>query len=361
MTKKVLLICGSELCNAGVPNVIMKIVRGLQSSYTFDVLCLSEKYGEYDAEFSSYGGKIYRLPLPDYASNKVLYPIRAFKVEKELKRVLSQTTYDIIHCNCGIDSGICLMVSKRFGVPVRISHAHGTYSRKGKNYILRAYNYIQKQLIKQNATKLLACSSIAGDSLFSGAKYDNILNPVDVEIYRNVKKCSHDGINLLQIGYYCENKNQLFTLKVLEELLESGIEARVHFIGFASEQDYYDKIKKYVANNNLEKSVCFLCSNADKVKELSWADFSMLPSESEGLPLVALESQCANTICLMSDHIPKDSNIGYGLFLGYNNVTEWVKAIIDLKNTHQEEYELTVDVSTKCYLRKMEAAYERSW
>ena len=67
MTKKVLLICGSELCNAGVPNVIMKIVRGLQSSYTFDVLCLSEKYGEYDAEFSSYGGKIYRLPLPDYA------------------------------------------------------------------------------------------------------------------------------------------------------------------------------------------------------------------------------------------------------------------------------------------------------
>lgn len=361
MAKRVLLICGSELCNAGVPNVIMTIVRGLRTSYDFDILCLSEKSGNYDNEFSSYGGKIYRMALPDYSSNKVFYPLRLFKVGKKIRELLRHNKYDVIHCNCGVDSGICLLIARWLGVQVRIGHAHGTYSRKGRNYILRAYIFIQKRLIAANATKLLACSNIAGETLFCGKKFENILNPVNVEIYKAVKKHEHSGIHLLQIGYYCENKNQLFSLRLLESLQMVGIDCTLHFIGFPSDKDYYAKIKQYVVDNKLGECVCFLPADTDKVEEFSWADYALLPSGSEGLPLVALEAQSANTICLMSDHVPVDSNIGLGFFLSYDNVEEWVKAITDLTTVSQNGgNQVVVDVSRECYLRKMEIAYERS-
>lgn len=57
MTRRVLLVVGGPLVNAGVPNVVMNIVRELHSEYTFDVLCLADGEGCHDKEFKPTRGR----------------------------------------------------------------------------------------------------------------------------------------------------------------------------------------------------------------------------------------------------------------------------------------------------------------
>ncbi len=358
MKKKVLLVCGSELCNAGVPNVIMTIVRGLQERYSFDILCFVANPGFFDDEFESYGGSIFRIDLPLYASNKFSYPLRWFKIKRELHTILSRTNYDIIHCHCGIDAGVCLYTAKRNHVPCRISHAHGTYIRKGKNILLRRYNSIQKSFIAINATTRLACSDIAGKTLFGGSHFENVLNPINIKEYEHISKIEHVGIHLLQIGYYCKNKNQMFSLRLLNCMKNMGIDCELHFIGFVTEEDYFKNMELYIHENELDDKVSFLPSDTDKRSAFAWADYTLVPSYSEGLSLVALESQCSETICLMSKHVPDDANIGYGIFLDSDDIDSWIETIIELQHNNEHRFDIRRDVSVEGYLECVKRAYE---
>ena len=184
----ILLVVGSNLCEAGVPSVIMQLVRKLHDRYIFDVLCFNDEEGYFDNEFLSYGGEIYRTRLVKYEENKILYLFRSKQIKKVLNEILKIKRYTVIHCNCGIESGICVKIAYKLGVRKRVVHAHGTYNRKGHNYFLRLYNYNNKCNILKYATNRIACSSIAGDTLFMGKSFINVLNPVDISLYENILK-----------------------------------------------------------------------------------------------------------------------------------------------------------------------------
>lgn len=324
MTRRVLLVVGGPLVNAGVPNVVMNIVRELHSEYTFDVLCLADGEGCHDKEFEAYGGTIYHVKTLEYAQHKLLFAKRMFQIRKAVSDLLEQKTYDVIHCHCGIDAGICLKVAQKYGVRQRIAHAHGTYIRKGRNYFLRFYNWLNKKMIVLYSTKRLACSELAGQTLFLGAAFDNVLNPVDVDFYHSTTKKQHSGLQLMQIGYYCKNKNQLFSLRIVKALLQKGIDVSIRFIGYASEPQYAESMKAYIVENALEERVTLLPSDADKRKHLSEVDYTLVPSESEGLPLVALESQAANVPCVLSNNVPADVNMGLAHYLSIEDLDAWV-------------------------------------
>ena len=187
--------------------MLMTLVESLHEEYSFDVVTLSDKPGYYDDAFSAYGGKIYRIPTFQYLQHKVLYPVSFFQIKAAMSRILQDNHYDVIHGHGGCQDAACHLVAARLGLPVRISHGHGTYDWKGCNLIMRSYLWISKRLIKKYATVRVACSSIAGDTLFLGDDYENVLNPVDVSQYTDIEKIPHEGINILQIGYFCKNKN----------------------------------------------------------------------------------------------------------------------------------------------------------
>lgn len=360
MRKRVLLIIGSPLLNAGVPNVVMNIVRELHSEYRFDVLCLTEGQGYHDKEFRSYGGTIYHVKTLEYAQHKLLFAQRMFQIRKAVSTLLKQKTYDVIHCHCGIDAGICLKVAQKYSVRQRIAHAHGTYIRKGRNYFLRFYNWLNKQMIVLYSTKRLACSELAGQTLFPGAAFDNVLNPVDVDFYHSTMKMHHSGVQLMQIGYYCKNKNQLFSLRIVKALLQKGIDVSIRFIGYASEPQYVEKMKAYIVENGLEERVAFLPSDADKRKHLSEVDYTLLPSESEGLPLVALESQAANVPCVLSNKVPADVNMGLAHYLSIDNIEAWVDFFTSPPTTTDCLDNRIFQLTPNKYAEKIGQAYECS-
>lgn len=357
--KNVLLVINSELINGGVPNVIMKIVRRLSDRFSFDIVTYYNGRGLYDEEFESYGGKIFRLSLLDYSKHKLSYPFRYCQIKKRVKRILKEKKYDVIHCHDGRESGIFLKFAEKAGVPVRISHAHGTYARGGNNKILLSYYSKCKKLIIKNSTKLLACSTQAGESLFGKADFTNVLNPVDA-YSSEVKRVEHEGFNLLQIGYYCENKNQLFSMKLLRALIDDGINARLTFIGFPQEADYYEKMLKAVNELSLSENVIFLPSDADKAKVFSETDLVLMPSFTEGLPLVALESQMAHVKCLLSDKISTDANIGLVTYAEYGNVDAWKDAALKIYRNETGVLKINIDtdlIETGGWCNRIEAIY----
>ena len=61
MKKRILMVFDKGLGRGGVESVIMSIVRNLSDTYTFDLLTNTNQTKDYDAEFISYGGKIFKI------------------------------------------------------------------------------------------------------------------------------------------------------------------------------------------------------------------------------------------------------------------------------------------------------------
>lgn len=200
--KRVLLVIEGALDDSGVPNVVMHTVRGLHGQYRFDVLCRATQPGSFDREFAGYGGTVYRMALPDYNVHPLLFLLRPLLLRRKLKALFHANAYDVVHCHSGFEAGLIARIAARHHVPVRIAHAHGTYQTKRKNPLLTAYHQWNRKQIEKDCTAKLACSGVAGETLYLNRTFCNILNPVDLSFYGNVEKIPHTGIHLLQIGYF---------------------------------------------------------------------------------------------------------------------------------------------------------------
>lgn len=360
MKKRILLLVGNELCVAGVPNVIMNIVRELHEFYTFDVLTFSNKAGKLDSEFRSYGGTIFTLELPRYPQHPIACFFAYHQLNAKIKDILRGNCYNAVHGHSGYFDGICLRAARHAGIPVRISHAHGTYIWHGRNFLVKAYLDFGKLMISQNATDRLACSDIAGKTLFLNQSYMDVLNPVDISQYANIEKKPHKGIHLLQIGYFCTLKNQIFSIKLLNHLRKHGVDAHLSLIGYPQEEKYQEEMSLQIARNNLTEHISFLSSEFDKREAFAQSDYCLLPSLSEGLGLAALESQAASVPCLMSENVPKEADIGAGFFLPHDNLEKWSATIIGGVEVDSKRLSDNLQmITTRAYAEKIRNIYEQ--
>jgi glycosyltransferase involved in cell wall biosynthesis len=80
------------------------------------------------------------------------------------------------------------------------------------------------------------------DSLFPRAKLEIISNGIDLDLfeYRD-RRLDQDNIELLYVANFEPRKNQLFLLKVMNELPSNY---RLHLVGGKEDPTYYDKFKK---------------------------------------------------------------------------------------------------------------------
>ena len=148
------------------------------------------------------------------------------------------------------------------------------------------------------------------------------------EYFPSIQKDLHGGIILGQIGYYCDNKNQLFTLEILNDLVRNGKNARIYFIGYPSSEEpqYIGRMREYIHKNNLESHIKFLPSNFSKEQFFKKIDMLLLPSIHEGLSLTLMEAQFSNIFCLASSGVPKDVNFGLCKFIELRKEF-WIDAI----------------------------------
>lgn len=294
----------------GVESVVMNYYRNIdRSEIQFDFICDEDSTNIPYDEIESLGGKV--ILIPPYQ--------KVIKYHKELKRVLKEGNYKIVHSHINTLSVFSLFAAKCAGVPVRIAHSHSTTNKKEKN------KNLMKQLLrpfsKVFATDYMCCSELAGRWLFGDKEYDKgnvylLNNAIDLdkfkydEVVRREKRkelnIDDDTLVIGNVGRFVEQKNHRFLIDIFNEVHKQNEKSILLLVG---QGPLMEEIKEKVKSLGIEDSVKFLGQRND-VSELYQAfDVFCLPSLYEGLPVVGVEAQATGLLCLFSDDMTKEIKV----------------------------------------------------
>lgn len=337
-SKKVLMVSCDGFGKAGVQAVIMAIVRNLHEQVKFDALLFTDEVRYYEEEFLSYGGKIFRIPLLQSNNGlvrKFLYFYNKIKIYKNVCKLLkSNPPYDAIHCNNNFDSFLCAKAAKKHGIPVRVIHSHVT-TVSGEKRVLDFLNSYQTRQIIKYGTHFIGCSKAACETLFgNNSSWQIINNPYDEKEFvtdrYTIIDDKEDKINLIQVGSFSDNKNQIFSLRVLKSILELNQKASLSFLGFG---DYIKNIEEEAEKLGVSEHIAFLPHDSDIPFHLSQSHAFLFPSKIEGFGIAVIEAQAMGVPCYVSDTVPRSTNVGGCTYLSLNDPSRWASCIVeDYKN-----------------------------
>lgn len=348
MKKKVLFVVYNAFNRGGIQNVLMNIVKELNDDFSFDLLCFQDEKGGLEKEFLSFGGKIVKEPIYYTGSSMVRrrldYYMRGMSIYRCVSRVIKENgPYQAIHCNNAAENGVCVLAGKHMGVPVRIAHSHTNFSNR-ENYLRRIITSVYLELIKRYATNRIGCSEEACLSLYGSMTDSEVIsNPYDEQ--RFTHKCDRprkfDAPQLIQIASYSSNKNQLFSVQVLEEMRKQYPDTTLNLVGYDGEPGYLQKVQEEIMRNDLQNHVRFFPADADLPVLLDSSTYLIFPSVAEGFGMVPVEAQAMGLRCFISDSVPRKCDCGGSVFLSLSSGARfWANKICEdfLKTNGEHQF-----------------------
>lgn len=294
----------------GVEAVVMNYYRHIdKSKIQFDFICDEDSTNIPYDEISSLGGKV--ILIPPYQ--------KVIRYHKELKKVLKENNYKIVHSHINTLSVFSLWAAKSAGVPVRIAHSHSTTNKKEKKKNLM--KQVLKHFSKVFATDYMCCSELAGRWLFGDKEYDKgnvylLNNAIDLDKFKydeNIRKEKRKELNISDntlvighVGRFVEQKNHRFLIDIFNEVHK---ERENSILLLAGQGPLIDEIKEKVSGLGLNESVRFLGQRNDIDTLYQVFDVFVLPSLYEGLPVVGVEAQATGLFCILSDDMTMETKV----------------------------------------------------
>ena len=294
----------------GVEAVVMNYYRHIdKDKIQFDFICDEDSSDIPYEEIERLGGKV--ILIPPYQ--------RLFQYHKELKRVLKEGGYEIVHSHINTLSVFSLYAAKCAKVPVRIAHSHSTTNKKEKKKNLM--KQLLKPFSKLFATDYMCCSELAGrwlfgDKLYNEGKIYLLNNAIDLhkfeyneKIREEVRKELNIDENTFIVGHigrFVEQKNHRFLIDIFQELHKQMPNSKLMLAGQGPLQD---EMKVKVEQLGLNENVLFLGQRNDANQLYQAMDVLILPSLYEGLPVVGVEAQAAGLLCILSDDMTKETKV----------------------------------------------------
>lgn len=342
----------------GVEAVVMNYYRHIDhSKIQFDFICDEDSVNIPYEEIEKLGGKV--ILIPPYQ--------KIFKYQKELRKVLKDGEYKIVHSHINTLSVFPLYAAKRVGVPVRIAHSHSTTNKKEwKKNLLKQ---ILRPFSKKYATYYMCCSELAGRWLFGDKAYDEgkvylLNNAIDLDKFKYDEKIRSNkrkelGINddtlvIGHIGRFVAQKNHTFLIDIFNEIHKKNKNSLLMLVG---QGPLMNKIQEKVNNLGLKDSVIFLGQRSD-VNELYQAmDVFILPSLYEGLPVVGVEAQASGLLCFLSDDMTKETKfLESTVFMSLSSTAEeWANNILQFLKEYKRHKDIQSGVSDCKFSIKDEA------
>lgn len=294
----------------GVESVVMNYYRHIdRSKIQFDFICDEDSTNIPYDEIKSLGGQI--ILIPPYQ--------KIFRYHKELKNILKEGNYKIVHSHINTLSVFSLWAAKAAGVPVRIAHSHSTSNPKEfkKNIIKQFLRLFSKHF----ATDYMCCSELAGRWLFGNKVYDKgkvylLNNAIELDKFayneeirkelRNELKIHDNTLVIGHIGRFVEQKNHTFLIDIFNEIHKKNKNSVLILVG---QGPLMLDIEKKVKELNLDENVMFLGQRKDAFKLYQVFDVFILPSLYEGLPVVAVEAQASGLYCVLSNKMTKETKL----------------------------------------------------
>lgn len=327
----------------GVESVVMNYYRNIDhEKIQFDFICDSDSTNIPYDEIEKLGGKV--ILIPPYQ--------KVFKYQKELRKVLRNGNYKIIHSHINTLSVFPLYAAKKVGIPVRIAHSHSTTNkREWKKNMLKQ---ILRPFSKTFATDYMCCSELAGRWQFGNKEFDKgnvylLNNAIDLEkfkydeIKRKQKRrelsIKNDTLVIGHIGRFVPVKNHSFLIDIFNEIHKKE---KNSILLLAGQGPLMEETKKKVKELNLENNVMFLGQRNDANELYQAFDALLLPSLYEGLGMVLIEAQCAGLPSFASTEVPKIAKVSDVLdFIDLTTPKEiWVDIILQSINNYKRNNRL---------------------
>lgn len=329
----------------GVTSVILNYYRSMdRTGINIDIVVPNKISDAYRNEFEQDGTKVYQLNRK-----------KPFRYFFELKRILQQKNYDVVHIH-GNSSLMLLdiMPAVLCKIPVRIVHSHNTTC----NHVF--LHHLLGPLFKMCYTNSFACGEEAGKWLYGKKIFIVLKNGIntgayayDLQIRKKIRTVLHveNEILLGHIGNFIEQKNHTFLIDLFADLLKINSNYKLLLI---SDGVLMESIKKKVNDLNISDHVIFLGKTSDVNQYLQGIDIFLLPSLYEGLPVALIEAQSAGLPCLVADTVSKESDLTKTeVFLPIDSTDIWVNAIekvrAELSEHHRmEQSETNIKMIKEC-------------
>ncbi len=205
---------------------------------------------------------------------------------------------DIIHAHGARVNLWGVMVAYLANIPI-ISTEHNVDLWREKSFVL---NFIDKIIGKFNAKRGGVSQAVCDMLIDSGLNPDRILcinNGIDVSkftvnegklLHLKGVSVSNDDVILGAIGRMVEQKGFKYLLTAFKLLVEDAPDCKLIFIGNGPQ---LNELKQQSHNLGLDNKVSFLGERNDIPDCLACIDIFVLPSITEGLPLVLLEAMAS--------------------------------------------------------------------
>lgn len=247
-------------------------------------------------------------------------------------KFLRQENFNIIHVH-GSSSMISLelQMAAWCGVSKRIAHSHNTQSNHPK-----LHRFLKRRLNKI-ATDKVACGVLAGNWMFGKEEFKVLINGIDVNKFKYSKEIriktrqqlgiSDDSLLLGHVGGFNMQKNQEFLIRFFERYSILNNNAQLILIGSGYNLENIKKLAKSMSNGD---RIHFLGQRTDISDLMNAMDIFLLPSNYEGLPIVAVEAQASGLSVIMSDRITSEVALTENTY--YCSLDEGIEPWINIVN-----------------------------
>ena len=182
-------------------------------------------------------------------------------------------------------------------------------------------------MLKTAATSYVAPSKVAARFMFGDEAVDSekcilLPNAIYADDFRfNATRrremrsslgVGQGALLLGSVGRLVEQKNQIFDIAVLRELVLRGVDAHLILLG---KGPLREELEHEAVITNVGERVHFVLPTHDVASYYSAFDVLLLPSRYEGMPNVLVEAQASGLTCVVSDFVTRDA--AYSPFVTY--------------------------------------------
>lgn len=346
----------------GVENLVMNYYRNIdKNKFHFDFLDIYSAGIAFENEINALGGTIYRLP--NYKRNPI-------KAARKMYDLLNTNDYSIVHIHMQSAANLMpVLVTLHYKKVKVIAHCHSSSTPKG--LARKILHFINIKILRKLKVEKWACGIQAGKWMWAG-DFENkniFTNAIEVESFvqnndtrRKLReKCSFQTNNIVIgfVGRFGDEKNTLFLIRVLGELLNISDKYRLLTVGNG---ELYSEFKKEVYKKKLDKYIYFAGAQKNANVWYQAMDAFLLPSFFEGFPMVGLEAQASGLPCFFSNRISSEIDVSKtSFFISINNgeEKEWadkINKVLSLPNSRTphipDEYQIQYAV------KQLEKKYE---
>lgn len=343
--KRVIQIFGS-LNRGGAESRMMDVYRNIdRDKIQFDFIKMNDEENHFDSEILSMGGNIYEITNPRksiISHLKELYNI--FKIKGPFIAIHSHTSYH---------SAIALFIAYLTGIKYRVCHARTTGSKQKKGIALFITMFVSRIFINLFSTKRLAISKDSAKFLYGsliGEKGSVIVpNAIDLRKYHDVYHTSssnvkeilgipQDSIVIGHVGRFSSMKNHAFLLEIIKEIIKTLPNAYLVCVG---DGELRKEIEKTSHEMKINEHVKFLGVREDIPFIMRAFDVFVFPSLWEGLGGVVIEAQASGLNCVVSNTIPKETDLGLGLveYISLSDNQKWIHSIKHAIKGHRPDFD----------------------